>query len=140
MRAPASTADLRTRGGFSLLEVTIVLGLLGVGMLSLAVMQLQALRGGRSGTADTYATTVAQDRMELLQRLRWTSMAPTAGWTAPVTVSHSTNGQDYAVSWRITDVVANWTRAVDVQVSWDAPGRPGRTRFLSSVRYNREGL
>jgi prepilin-type N-terminal cleavage/methylation domain-containing protein len=137
MRCPPAR---RGRSGFSLLEVVIVLGLLGVGLLALAAMQLQALSGGRAAQVDTFATTLAQDRMEQLQRLRWTSLAPTAGWTAALAVTHPTSGQDYNLSWRITDVVPNWTRSIDVRVTWSGANRPNRARVLSSIRYNREGL
>jgi prepilin-type N-terminal cleavage/methylation domain-containing protein len=140
MRSGARREKGRARRGFSLLEVVIVLGLLGVGLLALAAMQLQALRGGRSGQVDTYATSLAQDRMERLQRLRWTALAPTTGWSAATTRTHPVSGQDYELSWRISDVVPSWTRAIDVRVTWDAPDRPNRSRVLSSLRYNREAL
>ena len=48
--------------------------------------------------------------------------------------------QAYTVSYRVTDEVANVTRLVDVQVTWDEPDRPNRAYTLSSIRYNREGL
>jgi Tfp pilus assembly protein PilV len=117
----------------------IALTLLAVGLLTLAAMQIQALSGGRSGHLDTYATTLAQDQMEELNQLSWTSIPPTGGWTAPVTVTHPSNGQSYLVSWQIADAVPNWTRTVDVRVNWSTPKRPNRSRTLSSIRYNREG-
>jgi len=130
----------RGQRGLTLIEVMIALVLLAVGLLALAAMQLQALQGGRKGQVDTYATTLAQDRMERLQRMRWTSMAPTAGFTAPLTMSHPVSGQDYQLDWRITDVVATWTREINVRIRWATPNRPNRSRVLSSIRYNREGL
>ena len=89
---------------------------------------------------DTYATTLAQDRVERLQRMRWTSLAPTAGWTAQLTVTHPESVQFYQLDWRITDVVASWTREINVRVRWATPNRPNRSRVLSSIRFNREGL
>jgi hypothetical protein len=50
--------------------------------------------------------------------------------------SGTVNEQAYGLSWRVTDLIANRTRAVDVQVTWDEPGRPGRSYTLSSVRNN----
>ena len=128
------------RQGFTLLEVMIAISLLAVGLLALAAMQIQAMKGGRAGVVDTYATTLAQDRIERLQRLTWADVGPTSGWTTATSVSHPTNGQGYQLQWQIADVVANWTRSVDVRVTWNAPGRPNRTRVLSSLRYNWEGL
>ncbi len=125
------------REGLTLIEVMLALGMLGAGLLTLAVMQLEAARGGRSGRVDTVASAVAQDQMERLNRQTWTNLTPTS-WTTPL--AQTTQGQDFQLSWRIADVVANWTRAIDVRVTWDGPQRANRQRVLSSIRYNRENL
>lgn len=145
-----ATADRRrTRGGFTLLEITIALGVFAVGMLALAAMQLHALRSGSSGRHATQAASIAQSRMEQLQRVRWTdaSIADTGGaFTAPITVSNTVQSDpdqvemSYAVDWRVADVEPGWTRSIDVRVTWDEENRPNRSVILSSLRYNREGL
>ena len=140
MRRPLGPRRTAGSQGFTLLEVVIALSLLGIGLLALAVMQLQAMKGGRAAVVDTYATTIAQDGMERLQRLTWSDIGSTSGWTTATTSTHPTNGQSYEVQWRIANEVANWTRTIDVRVTWDAPGRPNRTRVFSSLRYNWEGL
>ena len=145
---PASLAIARrSRGGFTLLEVSIAIGVFAIGMLGLSAMQLHALRSGGSGRHATQAAAIAQSQMEQLDRLRWTDLAPTAGaFTAPVTVSNLVQAatpeseMSYAVSWRIADVQLGWTRSIDVRVTWDEPKRPNRSVVLSSLRYNREGL
>ena len=145
MRSRHSRREERGAGGFTLLEVTIAMALFMAGMLSLSVMQLAALRGGSSGRHTTQAAAFAETKMEELQRLTWTQIAPTAGW-APAearnnTVQSNPNQveQAYTLDWRITDLVAGWTRSVDVRVSWDEKGRPNRSVVFSSIRYNREG-
>jgi type IV pilus assembly protein PilV len=139
----------RARGGFTLIEVTIALGVFAVGMLALAAMQLHAMRFGSSGRHATEAAAIAQSRMEQLQRLRWTDLTTTAGaFTTPIVQTHDVQVQggpnvaemSYAVDWRIADEEDGWTRTIDVRVSWDEPKRPGRSVVLSSLRYNREGL
>ena len=145
---PASSpTPQRTRGGFTLLEVSIAIGVFAIGMLGLSAMQLHALRGGGSGRHQTQAAAIAQSQMEQLERLRWTDLATTAGaFTAPVTVNNLVQSDTtdaemaYAVSWRITDVQVGWTRSIDVRVTWDEPQRPGRSVVLSGVRFNREAL
>jgi prepilin-type N-terminal cleavage/methylation domain-containing protein len=145
---PASPASAhRSRGGFTLLEVSIAIGVFAIGMLGLSAMQLHALRGGGSGRHATQAAAIAQSQMEQLDRLRWTDLATTAGaFTAPVTVSNlvqadtTESEMSYAVSWRIADVQPGWTRSIDVRVTWDEPKRPNRSVVLSSLRFNREGL
>ena len=137
----------RGRGGFTLLEVTIAIGVFAIGMLGLSAMQLHALRSGGSGRHSTQAAAIAQSQMEQLERLRWTDLVTTGGaFTAPVTVDNlvqantTESEMSYAVSWRITDVRVGWTRSIDVRVSWDEPQRPNRSVVLSSLRFNREGL
>ena len=143
----ATRSPARTRGGFTLLEVSIALGVFAIGMLGLSAMQLHALRGGGSGRHQTQAAAIAQSQMEQLERLRWTDLATTGGaFTAPVTVNNVVQSDttdtemSYAVAWRIADVQAGWTRAIDVRVTWDEPQRPGRSVVLSGMRFNREGL
>jgi type IV pilus assembly protein PilV len=142
MRHTPRTRRSETRAGLTLIEVMIALTILAVGLLTLATMQLEALRGGRSGAVDTFATTLAQDKMEALQRMSWTNadLAATGNWATAQTETHPVNGQTYLVDWRVNDLVANWTRSIDVRVRWDGPKRPNRSRIVSSIRYNREAL
>jgi type IV pilus assembly protein PilV len=142
MRHTPKTRRSETRAGLTLIEVMIALTILAVGLLTLATMQLEALRGGRSGAVDTFATTLAQDKMEALQRMSWThaDLAATGNWATAQTKTHPVNGQTYLVDWRVSDLVANWSRSIDVRVRWDGPKRPNRSRILSSIRYNREEL
>lgn len=130
-------------GGFTILEIVIAMAILGFGLLSVALMQLQAVNGSRSGRHTTQAAVIARDQMETFQRVAWASaqLAPTAGWSAPVNVDNQPDGgggaeQSYAVSWRVTDVDPNWIKNVDVRVTWNEPSFPNRTLTISSTRYN----
>lgn len=147
MRAGEAQAARRRRdGGFTLVEVMIAMAVLAVGLLSVALMQLQALQGGRQGRHSTQAAVIARDQMETFQRLAWNDpqLNPTGGWTAPVVVQNQVVAADtgaaveesYSVTWRIADVDPNWTKNVDVRVSWNPPIGPARTVTISSVRYN----
>jgi type IV pilus assembly protein PilV len=138
VRARAARAQ-----GFTLIEIMIAMAIVGFGLLALAAMQLQALRFGSAGKHVSQAAVIAREKMEEFQRLPWASVATTTGWATPVTKSAevesesgTVNEQDYALSWQITDLITNRTRSIDVRVTWDEPGRPGRTYTLSSVRNN----
>lgn len=142
MRRADSGRNARGRTqGFTLVEVMIALVILAFGLLAMAAMQLTAMSGGRAGRHSTQAAVVARDQMETFQRLAWATVAPTGGWTAPITVSSVPDGgpgteQSYALTWRITNVDANWIKNVDVRVTWNEPNFTGRTLTLSSTRYN----
>ena len=144
-RGRRSTRTPRT-GGFTLIEVIVVIGILTFGLLALASMQLQAMKGGGRGRHATQALTIGEAQMERLQRLRWTSLTVTNWSTAvPITDSIQNDGssvaeQTFSRSHRITDVTADWTRSIDVRVNWTEPGGYDREVTLSSIRFNREGL
>jgi prepilin-type N-terminal cleavage/methylation domain-containing protein len=142
MRRTLETTRGKARAGLTLIEVMIALTILAVGLLTVAAMQLEALRSGRSGASDTFASALAQDEMEELQRMSWANadLAATGNWVTAQTVTHPVNGQSYLVDWRVNDLVTDWTRTVDVRVRWDGPKRANRSRILSSIRYNREAL
>ena len=133
---------LRGSSGLTLIEVMIALTILAVGLLSLAAMQLEALRGGRSGHVDTFATTLAQNKAEELRRIAWASASlnPTGNWSTAQTVTSPHQGQVYTIDWRVNDVVAGWTRSIDVRVRWSTPARPNRSRIVTTMRFNREAV
>jgi prepilin-type N-terminal cleavage/methylation domain-containing protein len=137
--------DRRHQGGFTLVEVMIASVVFLVGMLTLSSMQLHSLQAANSGRHATQAAAIAETQLEQLQRLAWTQVTPTAGWAPSVTINNtiqaaaSSNQQSYTLDWRISNVVANWTRSIDVRVRWDEPKRPNRSVVFSSMRYNREG-
>jgi len=132
----------RSGEGFTLLEVMIALSILAIGLLTLSAMQIRALSGGRSGKTDAFAITIAQDKMEDLGRKAWThgDLNPTGNWATAQTVNDGIGGQSYTLDWRVTDIVATWTRSIDVRVVWNEPRRGNRNRLISSIRYNRDEL
>jgi len=135
----------RQSSGFTLVEILIALSLLAIGLLSLAAMQLTAMQYGSRGRHLTKAAAVAEARMEILMRSRWTDLTPTA-WTTPVVTNEVIQGaanqteQAYSTSWQIVDVDPGRTRSIDVRVLWTEPRRPTRQYAISSMRFNQEGL
>ncbi len=144
IRRPAA-GPARGRGGFTLLEVLIALTVLAFGMLGLAAMQLYAMGAGREGRNTTQASVIAQDQLEQFMSATWGGMTDTAGaWSTAQTVNvdmdtggGSQTQQAYQLRWRITDSVANWTKNVDVEVSWTEPKRGSQTLVMSTTRYRR---
>lgn len=141
LEAPVVRA--RGAGGFTLLEVMIAMVILGFGLLTMALMQLTAMNGGRAGRHSTQAAVMARDQLETFQRLAWADpqLGATGGWTAPVAVDVTPDGaagpeQSYALSWRIADTTPSWIKSIDVRVTWNEPNFNGRTLTISSTRYN----
>lgn len=136
----------RSAGGFSLIEVMVAFTILGIGLLSVAAAQVKAIHGTQSGRHLTQSSLVAQTQLETLARGSWTNLAVTP-WTSPITVNTTVDDgsgnqteQAYAVRWQIQDVVADETRSVDVEVTWNE--NDGRTRSVgaSTIVFNLENL
>ncbi len=140
------TRRKRAERGFSLIEVMIAMTVFAVGMITLSAVQVQAMRSGSSSRHATQAAAIAKSQMEQLQRLAWAQIGPTAGWTAAVQRNNTVQGSPnmveavYFVDLRITNLIAGWTRAIDVRVQWSDPKRPNRSVVISGVRFNRRAI
>lgn len=132
--------------GFTLVEVMVALAILAVGLLAVAAAQLHAMRGGSTGRHTSDAEAFANSYLENFQRMAFTDAAltDTAGaWVAPAvqpttevaTTDAVYTEMSYTVQWRVTDVDPN-LKAVDIQVTWDEPRRPGRSLVLSTMVHN----
>jgi prepilin-type N-terminal cleavage/methylation domain-containing protein len=132
------------RGGFTLIEVMVALGILAVGLVTVAAAQLHAMRGGTSGKHTSDAATIAHSQLENFQRADFAGLGATAGWAPaggqlvqrqvqadPAAMVEMT----YNVQWRVTNVNAN-LKTIDVRVTWDEPSRPNRNVQLSTMRHN----
>lgn len=145
----------RSQGGFTLLEVIVAIGILGFGLLTLAVMQLEALSQGAAGKHSSDAASVGRSYLEQVHRVPWTDLdnAQGLGFTAPnwagapaaVTVTVAMPGgagdsieHSYDVLWRVSDIAGTTClRDVEVQVSWSEEDvSTAKTLQLASRRYN----
>ncbi len=133
----------------TLVETTIALVILAVGLLAMLAVQIQALNQGNQGRHSTEAAQIARDQMEMLQRLPWThaAVAPGANWQPPRNValivqSPAGNAQEqvFALDWRVTQNALDPNlRMIDVRVTWAENGANAaagnRSHAMSSVKF-----
>ena len=143
------------RAGFSLLEVIVAIAILAFGLLSLAVMQLEALSQGAAGKHSVDAASVGRTYLEQAHRVPWTVLDTAQGvgtWTNPnwtgavpsVNVSVTAPGvgalveHAYGIQWRVTDVgTSACLRDVEVRVSWTEENLPAAKNLdFATRRYN----
>jgi Tfp pilus assembly protein PilV len=148
--------DHRQRAGVTLVEMMVALGIMAFGILTMALMQLAALKQGTQGQHTTDAASVGRTYLEQVQRLPWSELTTAVGagnWTPPTwagatgtvtlaldapSTSVSVPGETYTVEWRVSDVTGNsCMRNVEIRVSWDEEGFTApRTLILSTRRYD----
>jgi len=156
MRSKRRLRTATRQSGVTLVEMMVALGIMAFGILTMALMQLAALKQGTQGQHTTDAAAVGRTYLEQVHRLPWSELttAVAAGdWTNPswaganpsVTVALDTPisgtaapGQTYAVTWRVTDVAGNsCLRDVEIRITWNEQDFSApRTLTLSTRRYN----
>jgi len=70
----ARISGSRSEEGFSLIEVLISLTILAVGLLSLALLQVTAIKGNAGASKSSIAMDLAQAKLELFRRDAWTAI------------------------------------------------------------------
>ena len=109
-----------SEGGFSLLETIIAMGILAVGLLGMATLQLIAIRGNGSAMKRTEAVAYVEDIIEDYACTPWqtipvgTSTVTSNGMTRTTTVENNTPVNDVK---RVT-VVVSWTDVTTHRVSF----------------------
>jgi type IV pilus assembly protein PilV len=128
--------------GFSLVEILIAMTVFAVGLLALAGMQITAIQGNAFSGTTTDAATLAQDRLEQLMPLTYSSLTTdddlAAGAHPPGTQqiggTVTIQGITYTNTWNVTDnsPIDN-TKTVNMAVTWAENGRQ-RTVSVQGVK------
>lgn len=123
----------------------MALGILAFGLLTVAVMQIQAFRDGSKGRHVYTAAMVGRDQIEQMQRVPFSRIQTknwndAAAWMAgvglangPVTVNVEDGNantfveQTYNIAWRISTLPGNPDlRNVELDVSWTEINQQGQ--------------
>lgn len=148
------TRGRRRRAGFSLIEVTVALMVLAFGLLTIALMQLHAMRGASKGRHLSAASMIAREQMEQIGRVPFSELdnktwGQSEAWMSdlgltrgdvPILVDLPAGGAQvesvYSVDWQLSDVSSNDPdlKNVELVVSWQDEGSlDPRTFSLATV-------
>ena len=108
--------------GFTLVEVIIAILVFSIGIIGVAKMLGEAVKGGSFGMQYTDAVNIAQDRIEYLSGLSYTQTSLTAG-THTVTGIVSKTGTSYTATWVVQDNIPGTNmKQIAMTVSWAEKG------------------
>jgi type IV pilus assembly protein PilV len=118
----------RSEEGFSLIEVLVALTILAVGLLSMAILQVTAIKGNAGAWKSTIATDLAQTKLELFRRDAWTAIDNSTNTTfdlgtTPIYASVPSNAGDSVpvrgtTFYRIWRVLPNSTDSLKTITVW----------------------
>ncbi len=135
------TGERHAQGGFTLLEVLMAILVFTFGVLSLFRLQAASVQNNSISSQMTQATTLAQDRMERLMALSYSSVLDTNGDGA-AGLSNTTGADQtdtthapFTVYWNVADYCTTSTdcaplentrkiRIIVTWRNWAAPGSP----------------
>lgn len=110
---------MHTESGFTLIEILIAMVILSFGLLSLASMQIVAIRVNTSSDELSRGTTLVQDKIEQLMSLPMThaSLAdPTPVGTCQA-YTEADPPRGYTVAWCVDNTTTS-VKTINVTASW----------------------
>lgn len=122
--------------GFTLIEVMIALVILATGLLALMAMQIVSIKANAFSSEMTYASMLAQSRLEQLRNLDYASIPPTAGPITDVIIpgGANTKGISYTVLRQVADdFPATDMKTITLTVNWT--GSPAGSSGGSTVDF-----
>ncbi len=114
------------QSGFTLIEVLISIGILGVGIMAISLMQAHFAGGNSQSRQFIRATDIAMNQIETLSNI--TDLSDTALNTGNQTRIINTYERDYTLSWTVTDN-NDGTLSINVSVSWNDNGQVRNLNF-----------
>jgi type IV pilus assembly protein PilV len=155
MRKPVfGPSKVKNMKGFTIIEVLLAMGVMSIGLLAVAAMQISAVRNNKTGNTYTQAAALARTQMELIKNGDIDEPTDILNpGVFPTTTNDPNNPMDenglpggiYTRSWTIDDylddtdgdgvgdTVSSFARTVTVTVTFPFVGSGTRQVSLSSV-------
>lgn len=114
-----SSEEMQTQDkGFTLVEVLITLAILSIGILAVAAMQVNCIKGNSSARRITEATALVEDRVERLLELPFDHDD-----LDPALNPHNATQGSYTINWNVSDTDINGdgtddSKTVTVSTNW----------------------
>lgn len=129
------TKALRTQDGLTMVELSIAMAIMSIGLLAVAAMQFGASRNNTNGNIYTQANLLAMSQLELLKN-QDVSFLLAGSYTEASTVDENGEpGGIYTRRWTITDI-GTMARELTVTVEWTRLGRTRSVQVTSNTRGN----
>ena len=133
MRRIAKT--LHTQDGLTMVELSIAMAIMSIGLLAVAAMQFGTSRNNTNGNIYTQANLLAMSQLELLKN-QDVSFLLAGSYTEASTVDENGEpGGIYTRRWTITDI-GTMARELTVTVEWTRLGRTRSVQVTSNTRGN----
>jgi prepilin-type N-terminal cleavage/methylation domain-containing protein len=131
MRRIAKT--LHSQDGLTMVELSIAMAIMSIGLLAVAAMQFGASRNNTNGNIYTQANLLAMSQLELLKN-QDVSFLLAGSYTEASTVDENGEpGGIYTRRWTITDI-GTMARELTVTVEWTRLGRTRSVQVTSNTR------
>ena len=129
------TKALRTQDGLTMVELSIAMAIMSIGLLAVAAMQFGTSRNNTNGNIYTQANLLAMSQLELLKN-QDVSFLLAGSYTEASTVDENGEpGGIYTRRWTITDI-GTMARELTVTVEWTRLGRTRSVQVTSNTRGN----
>jgi type IV pilus assembly protein PilV len=125
------------KNGFTLLEFIMAMSILTVGILGIATMQINSIRGNNYAGRVSQSNTWASDKIEKLVSIAYddfnhADLADTdgdgdagLGHNTAGTADHQETQGDYTIFWNVSDnSLLDGTKTINVIVNWLDHGTP----------------
>ena len=111
-----------TNKGFTLLELVVAILVFAVGIMGIAKMQSLSVMGNSYGMHLSQAVNIAQDKLEELQDLPFSSSTFGIGTPSIAPYIKTVDGVGYTIQYNVKQVAALGAREVEIEVQWADKG------------------